>query len=137
MPPGPEPKVELLIVAPPVKLIVAAWTFTSPAPPGPSVADAIVAPFMVRVEVETKTGPACPKPKVSLAMLLPTFRRTTGPSWKVPGRKPDMVIESDALICTLPVAPAPNALLPISPPSLSVNCPRRKDRSPAAPAPNA
>ena len=41
MPPGPEPKVELVIEAPPVKLIVAAWTFTSPAPPGPSEVDAI------------------------------------------------------------------------------------------------
>ena len=73
LPPGPEPKVELVIAAPPVKLIVAAWMFTSPAPPGPSDEDAILAPFMVRVEVDTKTGPACPKPKVALAMSLPTI----------------------------------------------------------------
>src|SRR5215472_2628560 len=33
MPPGPEPKVELSIAVPPVKLIVPAWMFTSPAPP--------------------------------------------------------------------------------------------------------
>src|SRR5215467_9748359 len=37
LPPGPEPKVAVLIAAPPVKMIVAAWTFTSLAPPGPSV----------------------------------------------------------------------------------------------------
>src|SRR5262249_29284868 len=91
MPPGPEAKVELLIAAPPVKMIVPAWTFRSPAPPGPSVADEILAPFMVRVEVDTKTGPACPKPKLALAMSLPTFRSSTGPIWKVPGKKPDMV----------------------------------------------
>jgi len=46
-----------------------------------------------------------------------------------------MVIESDALMFRLPVAPAPNA--EIDPPSVSVNCPRRKERSPAVPAPNA
>src|SRR5215475_6423247 len=66
LPPGPEPIVELLIAAPPVKLIVAAWTFTSPAPPGPSVVEEIEpSPFMVRVEVETKTKPAGPKPKLA------------------------------------------------------------------------
>src|SRR5215469_1850786 len=74
LPPDPEEKVELLIEAPPVKLIVAAWMFTSPTPPGPSEVDAILAsPFMVRVEVDTKTGPACPEPKVTLLMLLGTF----------------------------------------------------------------
>ena len=63
MPPGPEPKVVLLIPAPPVKMIVPAWTFTSPAPPGLNVADAILSvPLMERVEVETKTEPASPKP---------------------------------------------------------------------------
>jgi hypothetical protein len=30
-------------------------------------------------------------------MLLLLFCRTTGPSWKVPGRNPDRVIESNAL----------------------------------------
>ena len=39
MPPGPEPKVAVLIAAPSVKMIVAAWMFTSPAPPGPSDVD--------------------------------------------------------------------------------------------------
>src|SRR5215472_9554926 len=73
MPPGPEPKVELLIAAPPVKLIVPAWTFRSPASPGPFVADEILASFMVRVEVETKTGPTWPKPKLVLPMLPSTF----------------------------------------------------------------
>src|SRR5262249_38901392 len=136
VPLGPEAKVVLAIDAPPVKLIVPAWRFTSPAPPGPSVKDAIFPPFMVRVEVDRKTGPACPKPKVPLAMLLPTFCKKNGPSWTIPGRKPDVVIECDALSCMLPAAPAPNASLIISPPS-SVTCPRRRDRSPAAPAPNA
>src|SRR5262245_27891268 len=116
MPPGPEVKVSLAIEAPPVKVILAAWTFTSPAPPGPNELDAIKAlPFMVRVGVETKTGPACPKPKVVLEMVLPAFCKTNGPRWKVPGRKPEMVIKSDALSCRLPVAPAPNVLLLISP----------------------
>jgi hypothetical protein len=69
-PPGPEPKAELSIEAPPVKMIVPAWMFTSPPPPGPSVEDAIPASFMVRAGVETKTGPACPEPKVALAMVL-------------------------------------------------------------------
>jgi|SRR5215472_5174307 len=69
MPPGPEPKVEPLIEAPPVKMIVPAWTVTSPAPPGPSVVDTILASFMVRVGVDTKTGPAGPKPKLPAAML--------------------------------------------------------------------
>src|SRR5215510_4005633 len=40
MPPGPEAKVEVSIAAPPVKMIVAAWTFRSPAPPGRSAEDA-------------------------------------------------------------------------------------------------
>jgi hypothetical protein len=62
LPPGPEPRVEVLITAPPVMLIVAAWMFTSPAPPGPSDVDAILAPFRVKVEVNTETWPACPKP---------------------------------------------------------------------------
>src|SRR5215475_8614076 len=89
MPPGPEAKVEVSIAAPLVKMIVAAWTFRSPAPPGRSAEDAILALFMVRVEVDTETGPACPKPKLALAMSLPTFRKTNGPSWKVPVRNPD------------------------------------------------
>src|SRR5215813_15075377 len=42
MPPGPEPKIEPLIPAPPVKMIVAAWMFTSPAAPGPSEPDEIL-----------------------------------------------------------------------------------------------
>jgi hypothetical protein len=137
LPPGPEPKVPLEIPAPPVKLIVSAWTFTSPAAPRLYVEDAILPLFMMRVEVETKTGLACPKPKVAVAMLLLTFCKTNGPRWKVSGRVPDTVIASEALSCRLPVAPVPNVKLSISPPSLSVNCPRRKDRSPAAPAPNA
>jgi len=136
LPPGPEPKVELLIVPPPVNMIVAASTFTSPAPPGPSVADAIRASFMVRIEVDTKTGPPCPKPRVALEVPLALFSRTTGPIWKIPGRNPDMVMESDAVTCKLPVAPAPYAVLPMNPPSLRVNCARIRDRSPAAPAPN-
>jgi hypothetical protein len=41
LPPGPEPKVALSIEAPSVRLIVVAWMFTSPAPPGPNVADEI------------------------------------------------------------------------------------------------
>src|SRR5215472_17618230 len=45
LPPGPEPKDAPLIVAPPVKLIVPAWTFTPAGPPGPSVPDVILAPF--------------------------------------------------------------------------------------------
>jgi hypothetical protein len=74
LPPDSEEKVELVIEAPPVMVIVPAWTFTSPAPPGPNVRDEIVAEsFMVRVEVETKTEPACPKPKLALVMLLSTF----------------------------------------------------------------
>jgi hypothetical protein len=72
-PPGPEPKVEVVMPAPSVKLIVVAWTLRSPAPPGPTVADEIPAPFRVRVEVETTTGPACPKPKAVLEMPLATF----------------------------------------------------------------
>src|SRR5215472_7331773 len=74
LPPGPKPKVVLLIPAPPVKLLVPAWTFTSPAPPGPSVAVAILPSFMVRVGVETKTGPTRPKPKLPLVTPLPRFR---------------------------------------------------------------
>src|SRR5215469_7671773 len=73
MPPRPEVIVTVSIVAPPVKLIVPAWMFTSPAPPGPNALDAILAPFMVRVGLETKTGPAGPKPKLALEMLLSTF----------------------------------------------------------------
>ena len=69
MPPGPEPKVELLIAAPPVKMIVPAWMVSSPAPPGPFVLDEILVSFMVRVELETKTGPTGPKPKLAVAML--------------------------------------------------------------------
>src|SRR5215472_4952413 len=73
VPPGPEAEVVVLIEAPPVKLIVPAWTFRTPASPGPFVEDEILAPFMVRVGVDTETGPACPKPKVALEMLLSTF----------------------------------------------------------------
>src|SRR5215472_6248786 len=74
VPPGPEAKVVLLIEVPPVKVIHPAWTFTSLAPPGPNVADARLASFMVRVEVETKTGPARPRPKLPMVMPLPRFR---------------------------------------------------------------
>jgi hypothetical protein len=41
LPPGPELKVEAPIPAPSVKMIVAAWMFTSPAPPGPNAVDVI------------------------------------------------------------------------------------------------
>src|SRR5262249_57542484 len=117
LPPDPEKKVALLIEVPPVKLIVAAWMFTAPAPPEPSELDAIAAAsLMVRVGVETETGPTCPEPKLTLTMLLSEFCKTTDPSWKVPGRDPDMLMESDAVSCRLPVAPAPNVLLPIAPP---------------------
>src|SRR5262249_15224382 len=102
LPPGPEPKLVAPVIADPsVKIIVLAWMFRSPAPPGPSTEDAILAPLMVRVEVDMETGPACPKPKLTLTISLPTFRKNVGPCWKVPGKEPDMVIESDALICSL------------------------------------
>src|SRR5262249_39553949 len=101
VPPAPEPIVVVLTAPPPVTLIVAAWRFRSPAPPGPSVEDPTVPRFTVRVEVDMETGPACPKPKVTVAMVLSIFRKTNGPIWKVPGRNPDMVIESDALSCKL------------------------------------
>jgi hypothetical protein len=71
-PSDPKAKFEVVIPASSVKLIVAAWTFTSPAPPGPTVEDAIQAPFRMRAEVDTKTGPACPKPKAALVMPLGT-----------------------------------------------------------------
>jgi hypothetical protein len=87
-PPCPEPKVELSITAPPAKMIVPAWTFTSPAPPGPSVEDAILVPFMVRVGVETRTGPACPKPKLTSTIWLRIFPVHELSSCKVPGRNP-------------------------------------------------
>ena len=76
MPPGPELKVWLAIEAPLVKVILAAWTVTSPAPPGPkNVAVAIlVLSFMVRVGVETKTVPVPPKPKLPSITPLPRFR---------------------------------------------------------------
>ena len=84
VPPCPEPKVEPVIEAPPVKMIVSARTLTSPDPPGPDVADEIPPLSMVRVGVETKTGPACPEPKVLLAMPPGTFVSINVPSWKVP-----------------------------------------------------
>src|SRR5215472_749967 len=76
MPPGPEVKVWLPNEAPLVKVILAAWTFTSPAPPGPkNVAVAmLVLSLMVRVGVETKTEPTPPKPKLPSVTPLPRFR---------------------------------------------------------------
>src|SRR5262245_16395594 len=76
MPPGPELKLWLANEAPLVKVILAAWTFTSPAALGPTnVAVAIlVLSLMVRVGVETKTEPTPPKPKLPSVTPLPRFR---------------------------------------------------------------
>jgi hypothetical protein len=126
------------MAAPPVKVILAAWMSTSPAPPGPNLDDEeILAPFIVRIEVEMEMGPACPNPNAGLVIALPLFSVTKGPMERVPGRKPDMVIDSAALICMGPLAPSPKPPLLINPPSLRVNCSRRKVMFPAAPALNA